>query len=181
MCSLARTISICRAGAAIRRELPTSHKPVRFLRPPLRGTARRGRRALRSVDCTLAVGRDHWARRCRNCQICTNLFVFTVRRCAERMGHAPSLHFYVDFLLFGARKSAEIGPYGPISVKNHVIRHNRAAFRRLRYFLPLNFPAAACTPCPISSSTAAAASSITPESAASSVFVKLDSTQSARS
>ena len=90
-CSLARTISICRAGAAIRRELPTSHKPVRFLRPPLRGTARRGRRALRSVDCTLAVGRDHWARRCRNCQICTNLFVFTVRRCAERMGHAPSL------------------------------------------------------------------------------------------
>ena len=48
-------------------------------------------RALRNTEHTLAVGRDHWARRCRNCQICTNLFVFTVRRCAERMGHAPSL------------------------------------------------------------------------------------------
>ena len=48
-----------------------------------------GRRALRSVYRTLAVGRDHWARRCRNCQIRTNLFVFTVRRLRGTDGACP--------------------------------------------------------------------------------------------
>ena len=41
-----------------------------------------GRRALRIAYRTLAVGRDHWARRCRNYRLCTNPFVCTVCRCA---------------------------------------------------------------------------------------------------
>ena len=40
-------------------------------------------RALRSVYRTPAVGRDHWARRCRNYRLCTNLFPCTVCRFAD--------------------------------------------------------------------------------------------------
>ena len=140
-----------------------------------------GRRALRSVCRRCSVGRDHWARRVQKLPTAYKSVRMYRLPLRGTDGACPIPTFLCGFSALRARKSAEIGPYGPISVKNHVIRHNRAAFRRLRYFLPLNFPAAACTPCPISSSTAAAASSITPESAASSVFVKLDSTQSARS
>ena len=43
-------------------------------------------RALRSVYRTPAVGRDHWARRCRNYQIRTNSFVSTVCRFADGWG-----------------------------------------------------------------------------------------------
>ena len=42
-----------------------------------------GRRALRSVYRSCSVGRDHWARRCRNHQIRTNLFVFSDCRFAD--------------------------------------------------------------------------------------------------
>ena len=88
-------------GACPRRvqELPTAHQFVRLYRPPLTRAARRGRRALRSVNRTRSVGRDHWARRCRNRRLCTNSFVFSACRFAERMGHAPSLQPSIESAL----------------------------------------------------------------------------------
>ena len=57
----------CEACGASRgnpvQELPIAYKPVRFLRLPLTRTARRGRRALRTVERTFVVGRDDSARR----------------------------------------------------------------------------------------------------------------------
>ena len=42
-----------------------------------------GRRALRPTERTLTVGRDHWARRCRNYRLRTNPFVCAVSRFAD--------------------------------------------------------------------------------------------------
>ena len=89
-------------------ELPTPYKSVRLYRPPLTRSARRGRlrrgfrrrsltdaayplrvRALRSVYRTPAVGRDHWARRCRNYQLRTNPLVCAVCRFAVGGGMPP--------------------------------------------------------------------------------------------
>ena len=124
----------CEACGASRgnpvQELPTAYKFVRLYRLPLTRTARRGRRALRTVERTFVVGRDDSARRvqelpnpykhvrlttrlprarcalamtgkaaliviarlaeqavaipCRDYQLRTNLFVFSVCRCAEQ-------------------------------------------------------------------------------------------------
>ena len=41
-------------------------------------------RALRFIYRNRSVGRDHWARRCRNYRLRTSLFVCTVCRCTER-------------------------------------------------------------------------------------------------
>ena len=44
-----------------------------------------------TVDCALAVGRDHWARRCKNYRVRTSSFVYTVCRLRGRRGHVPAL------------------------------------------------------------------------------------------
>ena len=76
-------------------------------------------RALRTAERTPAVGRDHWARRCRNYPLHTNPFVCTVSRCAERMGHAPSLHFYGDFLFLAHAKARKSGQWPNFRKKSH--------------------------------------------------------------
>ena len=53
-------------------------------------------RALRAVFCRPSVGRDHWARRCRNYQLRTNLFVFSVCRLRGRWRHASTLQLSIE-------------------------------------------------------------------------------------
>ena len=50
-----------------------------------------------TMERTLAVGRDHWARRCRNYVVRTSSFVYTVCRLRGRLGHGQALQYLFRF------------------------------------------------------------------------------------
>ena len=64
-------------------------------------TARQGCRALQVCFAQYKCRAEACLRRCRNYQARTNLFVCTVCRFAERMGHAPSLQPSIENRLWG--------------------------------------------------------------------------------
>ena len=73
----------CRAGTCPRRGTTKSAQIHSSVPSAAYADGTPGRRALRSVYRSCSVGRDHWARRCRNYRLRTNPFVCAVSRFAD--------------------------------------------------------------------------------------------------
>ena len=73
-------------------ELPRAYKLVHLYRLPLRGRHAESS-CPTNMERTIAVGRDHRARRCRNYRLRTNLFVYTVCRFADGGDMSPPYSF----------------------------------------------------------------------------------------
>ena len=72
-----------------------------------------GGRALRAVYRSCSVGRDHWARRCRNYQIRTNSFVSSVCRLRGRHAGVVCAEVFDEGALRMRRTPCGCVPYEP--------------------------------------------------------------------